>query len=163
MKKTLYKGKYLTLNLDDDYETISENFERIAILPYNSETGKYLIRKELCPPWSKEKLIYTCITGLRDKENEPIQETASRELFEEAGYSINSNNIRFLGKCYISKASDSMIYLFTCDLSQIKKQKNPTDGTYSETVSKNAWASKAFIIQYINDPLVHIMLNRVIQ
>lgn len=101
--KPVYEGKFLKFyhyKLDDgrNYEVISRHpvnmdninnnlFDAVDIIAFDSTFQKVLVIKEWRPP--ANDYIYAFPAGLRDA-GETINETASRELFEETGATIKT-------------------------------------------------------------------------
>lgn len=130
----------------------------IAILPYKNENGKiyYGLRKELCPPWSKEKFTICSLTGGIEEPNGP-RKTAVLELKEEAGYDAKPNEFIFLGKSFSNKASDTIVWLYAIDVTGKEQGQADGDGTETEKVSSLIWEED---VNKSLDPLSYILYHK---
>lgn len=129
--------------------------EGVAILCYNSETKKILIRKEHCPCHveNEGELITTSITGSIEKGNDPKQ-TALIELKEEAGLELKSvEELKFLGKVFPSKFMDYVQYLFAVDIKDYQLLEPTGDGTKGE--------ENAFVEEYDPKGFLEISENTI--
>lgn len=151
--ETLFKTKWLALKKltmpDHGAEYIFSHSpltggQAVAVLPYRDTTdGKreYLLRREIVPPWDDVGYTVCSITGAHDQETP--HETACKELWEEGGYSPSPENVKPLGACRTSKASDTTYHLFTVNLTGAGKGKpEPVgDGTGLEAAADTFWGT----------------------
>ena len=134
--------------------------KKIAILPYRYKDNgecEVLLRKEYTPCWDTKNLIISSITG-GVIDNNPIQ-TCIEELLEEAGYQVPASIIEPLGTCFGVKSADTVYYLFTVDLTNIKQGK-PTTTDLQEQVSHCYWTDNLDDIKQAGDPLVPVLYLR---
>lgn len=116
-----------------------KNKDGVAVLCFNSETRKILVRYEHCPCHVEEKgeLIRTAITGSIESET-PI-DTAIRELKEEAGVSVKRTQLWPLGIVYPSKFMDYKQHLFAVDIAGMELKEPKGDGTLGEMGAYVEW------------------------
>lgn len=133
------------------------NGKIISILPYRKINDKiqYLLRKEITPCWGLNPL-FSSITG-GDEGN--IPQSAIRELKEEAGYTIDETELIDLGTCFGTKSTDTIYYLFSCDLTKKTKEIASGDGSYLEKIATVKWVLFDTIL-IVKDPLVSTICLR---
>lgn len=136
------------------------NGKIISILPfkYDKELDKYqlLLRNEVTPCWSGIEHNVSTITG--GVENNDPDQTAIDELKEEAGYVIDNNKLIYLGWCFGIKSSDSIYYLYSCDLSNAKETEiDPED---LESKSYNFFADN---IDDMIDPFGYVIYYKLLK
>jgi len=145
----------------------------VAILPYRYKNypsllyKEYLLVEELRPSWcirdieeNRISLVLASITGGIDKNERP-EVAVLRELKEETGYEVPPEiSVEFLGFSGTDKDSDTNVYLFSVDLTEIKPGEIKKDGSALEKYTTPKWISD---ISNIYDPLVaqmYVKLNR---
>ncbi|HBE18039.1 MAG TPA: NUDIX hydrolase [Cyanobacteria bacterium UBA11149] len=80
--------------------------------------------------------LYPCpITGGIDTGESP-ESAAIREVYEEAGYSVQ---VLPLGKYIIGTQTNEICYMYYADVTDIKPEVAQQDGSYFESISKNEW------------------------
>lgn len=115
----------------------------VSILPYKI-TGRgleILIRQEFIPPHFDDKeLEPTTITGGLMKEKS-IDQTIIEELREESGYIISQDQLVYLSMGFPSKSSDTEVYFYTCDLTNVDQteEANTGEGGELEKLAHNEW------------------------
>lgn len=132
----------------------------VAVLPFKKENNKILygLRKEICPPWDKDKFTICSLTGGVDKGTP--REAAQLELKEEAGIFANYNDFIFLGKTFRDKASDTIVHLYAIDITGKEIGEATTDGTEAEKVSSMIWEED---ISKSLDPLSYTLFYKLQQ
>ena len=136
----------------------------IAILPFRylgypiNFNKQFLLIKEMRPCWDAERLTFASLTGGIEKGSTPIQ-TAIKELKEEAGYTVEENELIELGYCWSAKASDTMVHLFAVDVTEKIPEKVKGDGTGLESMSEPGWLDEADL-EWVADPLVFTMYTK---
>lgn len=131
----------------------------VSLLPYRiSKDGiEFLARVEVCPAHGPE-LERCSITG-GVKPGESIEEAAQQELWEEAGYRVDEDDLISLGQVRPSKSADTVVHLFAVDVTG-KPQFTPLgDGTRLEASASVEWVDYAQGIQ-ITDPLFVTAITR---
>lgn len=133
------------------------NGKIVAVLPERITQGGYefLLRHEVCPPWGLDPTA-CAITGGMDHEGEGPEETAIRELYEEAGYRVTADQLSSLGTCRGTKSTDTLYHLFTVDLTGVEQEKAPGDGSQLEAEAWCEWRG----VPHSPDPLVATMWMR---
>ena len=142
----------------------------VAILPYRFKGGygadeppelEALLRVETVPPWGLNPTV-CAITGSWDHEGESFEQIAVRELLEEAGYTVTEKDMRGHGTCRVSKGSDTMMMLFSVDVTEMPQGKATGDGSRLEKEGATRWVALvgAFLCE---DPVVSVMAGRLMQ
>jgi len=150
--KLVYEGDYVRVLVDPvtNYEVI-DSPPGSAVLPYFyiEEELFFVLRKEFKPFINKH--VVTIITGRIDEGEEP-EETALRELKEEAGFIVTPEDIVDLGPISLGKERISMEYCFLADLqgNSFDEIKPPTDGSFSEEVSSMFTVPAMKIFDYLD-------------
>jgi len=113
----------------------------------NTEEYEVLIRQQpLCidiPDINEEHRLYPCpITGGID-EGELPEEAAVREVYEEAGFSVQ---VLPLGKYIVGTQTNEICYMYYADVTGIEPEVARQDGSYFESISKNEW----YPLDYLN-------------
>ena len=111
--------------------------------------GEYevLIRQQpLCieiPDINEDHQLYPCpITG-GIEEGELPEEAAVREVYEEAGFSVE---VLPLGKYIVGTQTNEICYLYYADVTDMDPEVAQQDGSYFESISKNEW----YPLEYLN-------------
>jgi hypothetical protein len=133
------------------------NGKIIAILPYRrigKDAWEYGVRSEVTLCWSLDPILSSLTGGV---ENNQILNTVVRELQEEAGYEAKSTDFKSLGICFGTKSVDTIYFLFSIDLSDKLQGKKSGDGTKFDQKGEFKWISDS---KSINDPIFHVMVNR---
>ncbi len=135
----------------------------VALMPFRFGPGnrvEYLLRKEFTPCWSMDDTCMSSITGGVDPGDDDLF-TASKELWEEAGFSVGQRSPRFkrLGACFGIKAADTVYDLFAVNVHGLEQQPPPGDGSVLEDMARCVWVSDLLINMAV-DPLVYILHYR---
>lgn len=147
------------------YKHVEASKGKVAsILPYRFFKNKlqFLVVEEMRPAWDLEKLEkkYLCsITGCIEG-NDHLIETAQKELKEETGYSVNINDIEFLGNSFATKASDTLMFLYTVNLTGLNSGEKSGDGSQMENDAKPIWIED---ITDVRDPIVAQIYVRIMK
>lgn len=141
------------------------NGEGVAVMPWREggwRSGvrqiQYLQRIETIPPWSLEP-VSCAITGMRDKKGEEPLETAARELGEESGYWADPVLLRSIGTSRVSKASDTLIHMFTVNLTGVERGEQVQPEGEAE-LGDARWVSYESVIG-CDDPIAVTMAARI--
>lgn len=163
--KILYENKWLNLIeiSGDNWSYVFSHEIRckgriIAVLPFKKIGGRiqYLLRIEPNPAWGYYNKHISSITGGHEKTAE---QTALLEIQEEAGYSVNKDDLIDLGVCRGTKSTDTVFRLFSVDLSGKERKKAEGDGSELEKKSYCYWADEKEINNAV-DPLVYVMFYK---
>jgi len=80
--------------------------------------------------------LFACpLTGSISGDESP-EVAASREAFEEAGYSVQ---VLPLGNYIVGTQTNEVCYMYYADVTALYPQTPPQDGSYFESISKNEW------------------------
>lgn len=162
MIKTLYKGKWLTVKERNGWEFIHEHRcsgRGVAILPFRwvkTKSGfslEFLLRVELIPSWNDQP-VPCSISGMMDVEGEPSRITAARELAEETGYHVDPSDLITEGTSRVSKASDTLLDLYTVNLTYVKQGEKPKADDPGEII----WTPKPLDLS--DDPILGLLFAR---
>lgn len=163
--ETLFNGKHLDIINYKDTEILQIK-DKVAILPYFVDEGKFLMRLEYLAAYQyknrgksnlKDVTNYlTTITGTME-ENESPEQTIRRELYEESGIVLN-NLFEFdvEGPFFCQKYSIGQIWICLIELpiNSYRQVKPPTDGSKHEKLSKCINISIGDINQIINNDII---------
>lgn len=145
------------------------NGEGVAIIPYRRELTnpgwnysefRFLAHMEICAAHSGEHGMYA-VAGGRDKAGEPVITTAVRELKEETGYIASEQDMEFLGTCYPSKGTDTLMYLYAVDVTDLELTKPEGDGTLTEELAYCEWV-KASELASKGEPILVTLMTRLV-
>jgi len=145
----LYDNQWLQLKEKEGYIYSHEvrcNGKIVVILPYRRtgvDSWEFLVRDEITPCWN-DKPTRSAMTGGIEDPNPAVD--AVRELQEEAGYTIDTDKVVFLGKCRASKSSDTFYYLFTADLAGMEPGDAPGDGSKNDKAPA-VWISGGALVK----------------
>jgi 8-oxo-dGTP pyrophosphatase MutT (NUDIX family) len=144
--------------------TIFSDGNCIAILPFKQEGGVFqvLLRKEVVPPWGLSPSLCS-ITGAWDDQTETFEQTALRELYEEAGFTADYDEIIFLGTCRGTKATDTTFHLYAVNVTGKTPVEAPGDGTFLEAQATTVWCTLEEATKDTPDPLVCTLVLRLAQ
>jgi len=121
----------------------------VLVLPYRWNTEdqslSYLVKSEVTPCWSMEP-VRSGVTG--GYEGEDIADDAVREMLEETGYSIQKEDLEYLGTCYASKSSDTVYTLYAVDVGDLFQAEALGDGTRLESESETIWVNLRELAAY---------------
>jgi hypothetical protein len=131
---------------------------KMAILPYREQASgrEYLIKSEVTPCWGLAP-VRSALTGGYDGGD--IAEDAVRELWEEGGYQVPSDELIYLGQAYASKSADTVYDLYSVDLTGHVGHEPPGDGSRLESEAEALWVDAEEIAR-IMDPHVSVMFVR---
>lgn len=139
----LYKTEYLSLIERDGWYYFAQvpgSIGGVCVLLYRpNDKLPILGRYEICPAHG-DGMALTTIAGGIEKSDTPL-ETAVNEAYEEGGYKIKPDTFVDLGKCQLSTNQDTVIYLFSADVTNLPRYDAPGDGTKGEICSYCDWIS----------------------
>jgi 8-oxo-dGTP pyrophosphatase MutT (NUDIX family) len=148
--KILFDNKWLQVKQRDYYVYIHYpdcEGKSVVVLPFKkTDNGiHYLAVKEMCLPHSDVPGIYNVGGGIYPHET--VEEGAIREVKEETGYTISADQLINLGTSYLSKACDTMMYLFAVEITEDTPLSNVRgDGTKGEQGIEPVWLVEEDII-----------------
>jgi len=140
--KVLFENEFMALIDRDGYIFSREvrcNGVIVAIVPFrNAMTGQeFLARLEVCPAHGLEQ-ERCCITGGAEP-GKPIEQSAQKELLEEAGYRVEVSSLIRLGNVRPSKSADTIVHLFAVNVTGKPQEAALGDGSTFEKGSGVAW------------------------
>lgn len=148
-EKTVFKSDWVSIlktepeGTDDEYFYLHESRcdgKIVAVLLYK-RTGKdswdYGVRKEVTPAWGMKPEL-SALTGGVEKGDTP-DETAVKEVKEESGYEIKAADLKKLGICYGTKSTDTIYFLYSCDVTGKEPGKKTGDGSKLDTEGELIW------------------------
>lgn len=160
--KVLFQNQFLAVHEREGYtfsHEVRANGHIVAIVPFRriGDGVEYLARIEICPAHSLEPARYSITGGARENET-PVM-TAKRELLEESGYDVNASMLVPLGNVRPSKSADTIVHLFTVDVTDLPQETPQGDGSRWEEGASVEWVSYMDGLQ-IHDPLFVTALVR---
>ena len=145
--KTIFSTNWISVKETDKgfYYLERKGRDSVAIFlvrksTVNREEYEVLIRQQpLCIDNTEingELKLYPCpITGGIDGDELP-EKAAIREVYEEAGYSVQ---VLPLGKYIVGTQTNEICYMYYADVTDIEPEIAQQDGSYFESISKNEW------------------------
>ena len=140
----LCDNQWLQLKDRDGYVFSHEvrcNGAIVVVLPYKVGPGtgwSFLVRDEVTPCWDPDRPTRSAITG--GVENGEPLEDAVRELQEEAGFMVEPDEFKFLGKCRASKSADTFYFIYAVDVSGYTQGPALGDGSKNDA-APSVWIS----------------------
>lgn len=144
-EERLYYTPFLSLYVKDDwyyFARIPGSAGGVMILVYrvDNQEKPILGRFEICPAHNELEPTLTTIAGGIEKDHTPLQ-TAVKEVFEEAGYKLDTIDITNLGTCRLSTNQDTIVHLYAADVTGKERFEAPGDGTRGEQGAYCEWVS----------------------
>jgi len=131
------------------YYARRKNKDSVAVFLVRQTSGSWevLVRMQPLPihnaDLDDDHPLFPCpITGGLDI-NEPPQECASREVYEESGYS--GSDLKDLGMYYAGTQTDETVYMYWKDVTDLYQEEPTQDGSFFESISRNEWRSLIFL------------------
>lgn len=131
----------------------------VSVLPFkhlNNGSIEYLLRNEVTPCWGMEPQLSSFTGGV---EKDDPREDAVRELYEEAGFTVEDTALIDLGTCRGPKCGDTVYYLYAIDVTGLTAEKAKGDGSELEAAATNVWRLQI----EAQDPLVYALSMRLTQ
>lgn len=162
MDKELFHNEYLAVIDRDGYVFSREvrcNGVIVALLPFRASNDhfEFLARLEICPAHGPEPKLCSITGGVEPGVS--VEETVQHELWEEAGYHVNIDELIGLGVAWPSKSADTIAHLFAIDVTSKSPSTPPGDGTQFEVNSSVKWVDYEQGVQ-TTDPLFVIAIAR---
>jgi 8-oxo-dGTP pyrophosphatase MutT (NUDIX family) len=161
--EVLYQNHYFSVHQRDGYVFIHEvrcNGVIVALLPFRTSPNtkiEYLARLEHCPAHGPEMERCSITGGLEPGKS--VQETACLELWQEAGYQVDPEELISLGEARPTKSADTVVHLFAVDVTHKAQSPPPGDGSRYEAMASVEWVDYQEGLR-INDPLFVTALAR---
>lgn len=135
------------------------NGKTVAVLPFRQGDDGYefLLIEEMRPIFSAEKIV-SSLTGIDDEETP--EDTAIKEIKEEAGFIVDKESLISLGLSLESKASDTIYHIYAVDVTGLEQIEPSKDGSHLEQFANYIWTDDP--VEISDDPLVGMMFARVI-
>lgn len=131
----------------------------VAILPFRKLLNggiEFLLKGDIIPAWGEQKQLCS-ITGAVERKHPTPEAAAIDEIDGEVGYTVTENELIPLGTCFGHKASDTLNYLYTVDLSEKFAHEAKGDGYEKLLGNESHWVGK---LVEVKDPLVAILAWR---
>jgi 8-oxo-dGTP pyrophosphatase MutT (NUDIX family) len=142
LDKVLFRNQYLALIERDGYTFFREvrcDSILVSILPFRNsgDQMEFLARLEVCPAHGPD---FECcsITGGAEP-GKSIEVSARQELWEEAGYQVDVDDLIRLGQVRPSKCADTTVHLFAVDVTNEPRLPASGDGTRFEADASVEW------------------------
>ena len=162
MNKTLYHNKWISLREDDGYvyshETRCQGFIVAVLLYDSSKPGMIYARKETNPAWGYGRRLTTVTGG--SEPGKLFKQQAADEILEEAGITVQLEELQELGTIRPSKSSDTHIYLYACDIRGKIINKPSGDGSELEQQAHMEWVDKKELLIKCNCSTTLALLAR---
>ena len=132
-REILWEDQWLRVTKLNDWYTSYEQVkgDGICVIVLSPETKEVLVRMEHTPCHG-EGLRHTSITGLCDVPGESPEETAVRELDEEANIITSADNLLTMGWVYPSKASNFKLHRYALSINKSIVPLTPPRGDSTE-------------------------------
>lgn len=141
--RTLFENEWITVDeTPGGYVFVRNGTERAVVaIPYTrdsgSDFGRYLARIEPIPCHDPDSHL-CALTGMVEEGEKPL-DAAVREVYEESGYRVTQEQMIDLGPVFPSKASTTVMYMYAVDVTGLRREEAPGDGTEGEEKSSTAW------------------------
>ena len=164
MDKILFENEFLAVVERDGYTFSREVRCRgiiVSVLPFRAKnsTLEFLTRLEVCPAHGSE-LERCSITGGLELDK-TVEETVQQELWEEAGYQVELDELISLGQVRPSKNADTTAHLFAVDVSAKPESIPQGDASHFEANASTEWVDYEKGVQ-IEDPLFVTAMTRLL-
>lgn len=151
----LFENKFLAIINRDGYTFVREvraDGMIVSVVPFRDHDGNrnYLARLEICPAHGDD-LERCSITGGMEKGDTPDRR-AAEETWEEAGFRVREEALMPLGIVRPTKSSDTTVYLFAVNVTDMQQAVAKGDGTKWEIGASSEWLSYADAAT-VQDPL----------
>jgi 8-oxo-dGTP pyrophosphatase MutT (NUDIX family) len=162
MDRVLFRNQYLAV-IDRDGYTFTREVRCdgvvVAILPFrrSGEELEFLARVEVCPAHGPAPERCSITGGLEPGQS--VVEAAQQEVWEEAGYVVDTYELLSLGQVRPSKSADTCVHLFAVDVTAKPQHAPPGDGSSLEKHASVEWVTYKQGI-HIADPLFVTALTR---
>jgi 8-oxo-dGTP diphosphatase len=155
LDRVLFRNQYLAVIERDGYIFSREvrcNGVIVSLLPFRTSPNgmEFLARLEVCPAHGPDLELCSITGGLEPGES--IEEAAQQELWEEAGYQVDVDDLIGLGQVRPSKSADTVVHLFAVDVTGRLQSTPQGDGSRFEINASVEWVDYEQGIQ-IADPL----------
>jgi len=112
--------------------------DSVAFIGYDADAELFLVNKEYKPPVNK--FITGAFGGSLDSDLPPAR-IVEQEVREEAGFEVDSSNVRYLGRVFVSTQMNQYCFLFLVSLSQ-KDQKDRQPENAIEAMATTKWVKE---------------------
>lgn len=160
----LWKGDWLTVISPHKYpyEAVHEINLAVVLPIIKTKSGPpiFVIRKELCPPYTVyggDRRFYTVLSGGIEG-----QETASaamlREMQEEAGLVVEDYRVLYRKHMPVCKVSTSISHFHIIEVLDYKRIKPTNDGTKYEELSESVFTTQDMMEEIVTQDNVDFLL-----
>lgn len=110
----------------------------VAFIGYSPSDNEFLVNKEYKPPISN--FITGAFGGSMDKDKSPT-DIVIGEVREEAGFEVEKNDVKYLGRVMVSTQMNQFCFLFLVILDK-KNQKEKQPENAIEAMAKTKWVKE---------------------
>jgi 8-oxo-dGTP pyrophosphatase MutT (NUDIX family) len=139
---TVFNGEHIKIVKTDGWEVVTGS-DTVIVLPYFVEQGQIMLRLEWVPTYnyhakSKDGEWLTVISGSVEIGESP-EEAALRELEEEGGIRLrsNNNNLQKWKEVYVSKCAAFKYHIFYLPLMELDYDSYTAQGDGSEAETRS--------------------------
>ena len=159
MEKVVFDAKWIKVKQTPKGYFFSERkgTDSVAVLLYRqvefSNIIEVLVRMQPLPVENAQtnddadipKLFQCPITGGMEEGYMPLQ-IAIKECEEEAGYILNEQVVRSIGKYYVGTQTNEVVHMYIANVTSFAPRDIKGDGTYFESISKNVWMNLNMVL-----------------
>lgn len=137
----------------------------VALLRRTMDGYEVLVRwQPLCvhnADIDEEMKLYPCLITGGIEEDETPQDSALREIEEEAGFKVLPIDLRQLATYIAGTQTNETVYVYVVDVTEYEQEEALQDGSYFESISRNQWCPLNFLSQcdYVACQLAYYLLK----
>lgn len=142
--------------------------DSVAFICYDKKTKMFLINYEFTPPTGF--FMERAFGGSLDKVGKDPTDIVIEEVEEEAGYKVSKEDIKYVGKCFVSTQMNQTCFLFLVFISDEQKtERKPENGmekmaetkftTERHIIFGDDWKAITIIMKAINQGLLKVVVD----
>jgi len=112
--------------------------DSVAFICYDARSSKFLVNNEYKPPI--DEFILGAFGGSLDKDRTP-EEIVIAEVKEEAGFRVNQNDVKYVGKAFVSTQMNQFCHLFLVYVDRDKQEEREPENAV-EAMAETQWISQ---------------------
>lgn len=109
--------------------------DSVAFIGFDSDRGKFLLTKEYLPP--TDEFLSRAFGGSLDKDVDK-KEIVVGEAKEEGGYLISVDDVKYIGKAFVSSMMNQYCYLYVVNLTGKEQQEREPENAV-EALAEPIW------------------------